>query len=310
MTKRAAQTGFILIYVIGILVFLELVGLGVAYALRLNAQQVVNDKEGVQNELILESAMQYAGAQAIKARLAESAVAAMPKEEQSRVVLWKMGMGPYLMNIQGRDVQIYLEDAGDLPDINALTKEDIQRIFLALGARQDEAATFADALVKARDLVGKSRGATGFATLEQMLELEFLPARFKFGGLSEESGATQAMPGLIQLVTVGTGIRSVSLNTAPLPVIGAMCNADAAKLEKFATARANALVEQKKLKLSDAAQIFGEVANQVLRDSATAIYRFRARMAQGKRVYEATALAKEDSKSFNFYSYRFTQTGE
>lgn len=308
---RFPDRGFILIYVIGILVFLELVGLGVAYALRVNAQQVVNDKEGVQNELILGSAMQFAAAQAIKARLTEPMLVGMPKEEAAKVVLWKMGMGPYLANIHGRDVEIYLDDAGDLPDINALTKEDIQRIFRALGAREDESASYAEALVKARDIIGKARGTSGFSTIEQMLELEFLPARYKFGGVSEQGGtAEQPMLGLIQLVTVGTGLRSVSLNSAPLPVIGALCNVDAAKLEKFATARANAVAAQKKLTLPEAAQILGEIANQVLRDSATSIYRIRVRMAQGKRIYEASALAKEDGKSFNFDSYRFTQTGE
>ncbi|MBS4099354.1 MAG: hypothetical protein KGZ83_21285 [Sulfuricella sp.] len=312
MRKTSAQRGFILIYVIGILVFLELVGLGVAYALRVNAQQVINDKEGVQNEMILGSALQFAAAQAIKTRLAEPMVATLPKEESAKLVLWKMGMGPYLANIHGRDVEIYVEDGGDLPDINALTKEDIQRIFRALGAREDEAATLADTLVKAREIIGRARDANGFATMEQLLELEFLPPRYKFGGASEESGKPEAMPGLIQLVTVGTGMRSVSLNTAPLAVIGALCNADAAKMEKFATARAAAAaaLPPKKLTLAEAAQILGEIANQVLRDSATTLYRFRVRMAQGKRIYEATALAKEDGKSFNFYSYRFTQTGE
>lgn len=310
MKNKSSGRGFILIYVIGILVFLELVGLGVAYALRVNAQQVVNDKEGVQTELILESAMQFAAAQAIKARLAEPMIATMPKEEAAKVVLWKMGMGPYLANIHGRDVQIHLEDGGDLPDINALTKEDIQRIFRALGAREDESATLAEALVKAREIVGRVRGASGFATMDQVLELEFLPARYKFGGVPEDGGKAEAMPGLFQLVTVGTGMRSVSLNTAPLPVIGALCSADVAKLEKFAAARATAMAAQKKMTVAEAAQILGDVANQVLRDTATSIYRFRVRTTQGKRIYEATALAKEDSKSFNFYSYRFTQTGE
>lgn len=307
MKAKTSQGGFILIYVIGILVFLELVGLGVAYALRVNAQQVTNDKERLQNELILNSAMQFAAAQAIKARLVEPTVAQMPKEQAERLVLWKMG-GIYLANIHGRDVEVYLDDAGDLPDINALTKEDFQRIFRALGGREDEVAMLAELLVKAREIVGRARGASGFATMEQFLDLDFIPARYKFGGVNEQSG--KAEPGLAQLLSVGTGSRSVGLNTAALPVIAVMCGADAGKMEKFATMRAEAIVAKKKLALADVVPLFGEIATQVLRDTSTSIFRFRIRMVQGKRAYEVTALAKEDGKAFNFYSYRFNQTGE
>ena len=48
MVKKTA--GYILIYVIGVLIFLGIVGLGVAYTLRINAQLVLNEKEVLQND--------------------------------------------------------------------------------------------------------------------------------------------------------------------------------------------------------------------------------------------------------------------
>lgn len=326
MVKKPA--GFILIYVIGILIFLGTVGLGVAYTLRINAQLVLNEKEIMQNDRLLESAVQYALAQLIKARLAEPVLKAMDKSAIAKLEIWKKDDGPYQVQIQGNDIGVQIEDAGDMPDINVLTKEEIQRIFESFGALAAEAVKLAEILINARDKAGKERGGNGFSSIQQLLALEEIPARYRFGVKPEEEAAEKGLsgalaqskldagkasasaqpgldkPGLDKLVVVGTGIKNVNLNRAPLPVIFALIKTDAAALARFDTARkAHALT------LSEAAQILGEPARQALSEGASAIYRIRVNMEKIGRTYSAVAIAKEDGGNFKILSYRISQPG-
>lgn len=315
MVKKPA--GFILIYVIGILIFLGTVGLGVAYTLRINAQLVLNEKEIMQNDRLLESAVQYALAQLIKARIADPALKAMDASSIAKLAIWKKDDGPYQVQIQGNDIGVQIEDAGDLPDINVLTKEEIQRIFEGFGALATEAVKLTEILIKARDIAGKERGGNGFSSLQQLLALEEIPARYRFGvkpdeeaaekglfGALSNAGKAPAPGGLDKLVVVGTGIKNVNLNHAPLQVIFALIKTDAAALARFDTARkAHALT------LSEAAQILGEPSRQALSEGVSTVYRIRVNMEKIGRTYSAVAIAKEDGGNFKILSYRISQPG-
>lgn len=336
MVKKSA--GYILIYVIGILVFLGIVGLGVAYTLRINAQLVLNEKETLQNDRVLESAVQYTLAQLIKARIAEPVAKAMDPSAAAKLMLWKKGEGPRWVQIQGNEIVVQIEDAGDLPDINVLTNEEIQRIFESFGASASETAALTEVLVKAREKAGKERSGSGFSTLQQVLAIEAIPARYRFGvkpdvedaakglpppgldmapGLDIVPGLDQAVdvanverrpaltqPGLDSLVVVGTGVKTVDLNRAPLPVIFALIKTDAASLARFDTAR-----KAKLLTLAEAAQILGEPARQALREGASPIYRIRVNMEKFGRIHRAVAIAKEEGGNFKILSYRISIPG-
>lgn len=321
MVKKSA--GFILIYVIGILIFLGIVGLGVAYTLRINAQLVLNEKEIMQNDRMLESAVQYTLAQLIKTRIAEPVMKAKDPSGVAKLGLWKKEEGPYQVQIQGNDIEVQIEDAGDLPDINVLTKEEIQRIFESFGASATEAEALTGILIKARDNAGKERGGNGFSSMQQLLAIEEIPARYRFGAKPDVDAAEKglpgaqalskpdagkasalAQPGLDKLVVVGTGIKNVNLNRAPLPVIFALIKTDAASLARFDTAR-----KAKALTLSEAVQILGEPARQALSEGASAIYRIRVNMEKIGRIYSAVAIAKEEGGNFKILSYRISQPG-
>lgn len=307
MAKKAS--GFILIYVIGILIFLGIVGLGIAYTLRINAQLVVNEKEELQNEQILKSAVQYTQAQLIKGRLAEPVLKTLDPALNAGTVLWKLGGGPYLIRVQEANIEVALEDAGDLPDVNALTKEEIQRIFRALGAAENESATLAGVLVKAREMASAARGGPGFETIQQVLDLDGLPYRYRYGVKREagNEGQSQGEPpqiGLAQWVTVGTGTKTISLNQAPLPIVGVLANAEPSSLARFDAAR-----KAKALTLAEAVQILGPSASPVLREGASSIYRIRLKMERFGRVYGAIALTREEGGAFKVISYRNTQPG-
>lgn len=333
--------GYILIYVIGILVFLGVVGLGVAYTLRINAQLVLNEKEILQNDRLLESAVQYTLAQLTKTKVAEPVVKAMEPSAAAKLPLWRKGGGLYRVQIQGQYIVILLEDAGDLPDINALTKEEIQRIFDSFGAAPVESVALADVLVRAREKAGRDRGGSGFATLQQVLSIEAIPPRYRFGirpeaeglennlpppetGMGGENLLDKALemalglpegerggkppaprqPGLDKLVVVGTGVKAVDLNRAPLPIIYALVKTDAAALAKFDAAR-----KAKPLRVADAAQILGESARQALLEGDTPVYRIKLIMEKLGRIHGAVAIAREEGGNFKILSYRISQPG-
>lgn len=323
MAKKSA--GYILIYVIGILIFLGIVGLGVAYTLRINAQLVLNEKEILQNDRVLESAVQYTLAQLIKTRTAEPVVKAMEPSAAAKLMLWKKGGGIYRVQIQGHEIVVQLEDAGDLPDINVLTKEEIQRIFESFGASASEAVALTEVLVKAREKAGRERGGSGFSTIQQVLAIEAIPARYRFGVKPDEDVEKElpppdpdkamgkpemekipmpAQPGLDKLLAVGTGVKTVDLNRAPLQVIFALIKTDAASLARFDTAR-----KAKVLTLADAAQILGEPARQALREGDSPVYRIRLNMEKFGRIYRAVAVAKEEGGNFKILSYRISKPG-
>lgn len=328
MAKKSA--GYILIYVIGILIFLGIVGLGVAYTLRINAQLVLNEKEILQNDRVLESAVQYTLAQLIKTRTAEPVVKAMEPSAAAKLMLWKKGGGIYRVQIQGHEIVVQLEDAGDLPDINVLTKEEIQRIFESFGASASEAVALTEVLVKARERAGRERGGSGFSTIQQVLAIEAIPARYRFGvkpdgdaekgppqpgpdrmvdlpeagGMIPEKYPMPAQPGLDRLLVAGTGVKTVDLNRAPLQVIFALIKTDAASLARFDTAR-----KAKVLTLADAAQILGEPARQALREGDSPVYRIRLNMEKFGRIYRAVAVAKEEGGNFKILSYRISKPG-
>lgn len=305
MAKKAS--GFILIYVIGILIFLGIVGLGIAYTLRINAQLVVNEKEELQNEQILKSAVQYTQAQLIKGRLAGPALKTLDPALNAGTVLWKLG-GAYLIRVQEVNVEVAIEDAGDLPDVNALTKEEIQRIFRALGAAENESATLAGILVKAREMASSARGGPGFETIQQVLELDGLPYRYRYGVKREAGNEAQSQGeppqiGLAQWVTVLTGTKTVNLNQAPLPIVGVLVNAEPSSLARFDAAR-----KAKALTLGEAVQILGPSASSVLREGASSTYRIRLKMERFGRIYGAIALTEEGG-AFKVISYRNMQPG-
>lgn len=334
MANKSA--GYILIYVIGILVFLGVVGLGVAYTLRINAQLVLNEREILQNDLLLESAVQYTLAQLTKAKKAESVIKAMEPSVVAKLALWKKG-GQYLIQIQGQDIAILLEDAGDLPDINVLTKEEIQRIFESFGAVPAEAVALSNVLVMAREKAGRDSGRGGFSNIRQVLGIEAIPARYRFGVRAEseslEYGLMQPdvdrvggelegvqaqanegragkapvllQPGLDKLVMVGTGAKTVDPNRAPLPIIFALVKTDVAALARFDTAR-----KTKALTVAEAAQILGESARQVFHEGDTPIYRFKLFMKKLGRIYSAVAIVREEGGIFKMLSYRISQSGD
>lgn len=297
MKKHA---GYILLYVLGILVFLSVVGLGIAHTLRINAQIVLNEKERLQDDLALESALQYSMAQIVRAQLMEPELAAMDPSAAAKVPLWRPG-GPYRVVLPEGEVLVWIEE-NSLPDLNLLSKEELQRILHAMGEKEGEAVLLAERMLQAGKALGKLRGEGGFADMREILALTFLPLNLRQGGGEDENGQQQS--GLAQWVTVGTGVKTVDLNHAPLPVIGALTGASAASLGRFGEAR-----RAKALSMSEAVQILGEPARQILQDKPSPVRRILLALERNGQVRRAEALVKDGKDVPEVLSYGPLQTG-
>jgi hypothetical protein len=292
--------GYILIYVLGILIFLSITILGVAYAVRINAQSVLYEKESVQDQYVLDSALQYTYAQLLKTRAATPVVNALDPDQLEKLKLWKVGGGPYEITILDRPLEVSIEDGASRPDINLVSQGELQRIFFFLGAPgQEEAAKWAAAVVKARD-AASSTGGDGFASIDQVLALEEIPARYRFG--YEEGGSHQ--PGLADLFTAGTGSKTVNPNIAPLPLIGILTGASPDKLREFEQAR-----RAKPLTVADAVTILGESARFALHDGVSSVYRIELGMAGGGTGPQVEALVRDAGTRFDVISYKRIEPG-
>lgn len=297
MKKRA---GYILLYVLGILVFLSVVGLGISHTLRINAQIVLNEKAGLQADLALESALHYTLAQLVRTQTIEPSLAAMAPSDAANIPLWRAG-GPYRVPWPEGEVWAWIEENA-LPDINLLSKEEFARILRAMGEEEGEAAVLAEQMLQAGKMTARTSGGAGFTSMRQVLALDFLPPRLREGVPSGEHG--ERRPGLDGWVTAGTGVKTVDLNRAAMPLIGALTGASAISLDRFADAR-----RAKPLTMAEAAQILGEAARTVLLDKPSPVRRILLAQEHGGQTRRAEAQVKIGKAVPEVLSYAALKTG-
>ena len=287
-SRRTA--GFIMIYALGILIFITVIALSLAYVLRLNAKLVSHEKTALKTELALRGALHYTLAQLARARALQTG------QDQPRLakgdVLWSEAGGPYRLALE--DMQVGIEFSKVNPDINLASREVLARLFLYIGARDlGEAQAYADIVLAVRD---KDKGQTaapggapppadapaipgnappnpapaparqarppGFSRIEEVLALEAIPPELRNGSpaVKNEAGAVvePAKPGLAQLFSVATGASKLDANRSDLALVAAYSNAPLEKLLAFDRAR-----RQKTMTPDEAVVMLGEGAKEL-----------------------------------------------
>lgn len=196
---RRSERGFILIYVAGILLFLSATVMGMAVALRLDTQVLLRQKENLQSEYRLDAGLQYTLAQLAKAAAIGSS-ASIDLREKGRMGVWKVNGGLYQAEIGGATVTFMLEDAGGALDLNTLTEEEWTRYFTALSlGSPEEAGLWAKRILEAKTLAGQSNGGKGFASIDDVLAVDTIPAAVRYGRGGEGASAG------VGAAAVGTG---------------------------------------------------------------------------------------------------------
>lgn len=147
--------GFVMIYALGVLIFITVIALSLAYVLRLDAKLVNHQRAAVKTEQALRGALHYTLAELAKARALQPLLAS---GQTVKTPPWSAEAGPYQVRFE--DLDITIDFARVNPDINLVTREVLARLLLYLGAQNmEEALHHADIVIGARDKIDPSEVA-------------------------------------------------------------------------------------------------------------------------------------------------------
>ena len=209
--------GYVLLFVLGLLIVVSTLVLGTSSRLRLDARLLAHDKDALQDEYLLSGAAHLTAAQ-LDLTKAVDALQPAPGDDMLRGWQpWRADGSRYELPATPAPVQVTLEDVSGLPDANLLQPAEWERLFMALGAPSREAAQeWARAVVQMRGSLLSMRGGSGFNSLQELLGLPALPRSILDGG-SERTPL-----GLRELVIVGSGSKALDLEKTPVILIQAL----------------------------------------------------------------------------------------
>lgn len=251
---RRRQEGYILLYVLGVLLVLGMLALSVAYKQRIGFRLVMNAKESLQYTLALRSAAALTSAQLIKVAELDGLVRAKdPAVKDAK--LWKPG-AVQEVQIGDEKVSITLTEQVSAPNINLFDEKELQRLFVALGAKDSDATSYAQAFLKAKP-------KDGFTGQDALIVIAGIPERYLTGQEAEEGAepgdlekaggaaptkagdkAGKRLAGLASLVSVTGSSKKIDLNKTPLEVVTALTGLAAEKIRKLGTLREKGYVDK------------------------------------------------------------------
>ncbi|MEH6460608.1 hypothetical protein [Chitinimonas sp. JJ19] len=227
----AGQSGYVLLYVMAVLIALASLALTVAYRERLGMQLVINQVSGTQDEHTLQAAHSLLLAQLdLAQQLAAPANASDPV--LGKLPRWGAG-DEQEVAVGEQQVRITLEDRAAQPDFNLLDEKEYTRLLLELGIAPEAAAQYAGLIVAARP-------DTGFTDRSSFRDIAGLPPVLL---QASESGSDS--PGFYDLITLGSGGKWVDPETTPLPVVAALTGYTAEQLATLKRLRSDGKVDRK-----------------------------------------------------------------
>jgi len=252
--------GYVLIFVAGILLFVTVIVLGAATSLRLDAQLTLREKEQTQNEYLLRGGLQYLLAQLETTRVVDQMGGAVDAGGKQEMGLWRVPGGPYVVRLKAGSVQIDVDDAGWLPDANQLTEKEWQRLFVLLSASADNATRWTQRVLDERGLAAVRSGRAGFASIDEILAIADIPPAIRFG----QGGAREAVPGLRDLLVVGSQVKRLEVNRTPPLLFGVLLEGKAGDVERLTNAR-----RDRKLTVAEAGQLLGQPSSLLYVDRSS-----------------------------------------
>ena len=233
------QRGYILMYVLAVMMVLGGLALTVAYRQRIGVQLVHNVADMTQQDWALQAGLAYTKAQLdISAKLAAAANAKDPYADM--VKRWQMGDK---RQIQVGDIviDVSLMPALLAPDFNLFTADEINRLFGALGAAPDDAARYAQILIAARP-------STGFVSKSDLVRIPGIPQEL-LGKPDAAGGGEATVPAkggsdLYHLVDIGSKVKQIDLDATPLPIVAALTGLSMEQLAPLTAMRASGPVDR------------------------------------------------------------------
>lgn len=236
---RQAEAGYVLLFVLGLLVVVATLILGTSSSLRIDAQLLARKKEDLRDRYLLEGAAKITAAQLGITRAVDALQLPTNAPLLRDVTLWRSNGGTYSLSLESRKIDVALQDASGLPDANLLTEAEWGRLLLALGAPTPALAQeWASSIFRTRSQLIAMRGGPGFQAQRELLELPLLPRELIEGG-------TERTPlGLADLVVIGTRSRSVDLDNTPLVLLNALGQVTPEHLQALARLRSSGPIPQ------------------------------------------------------------------
>ena len=209
--------GYVLLFVLGLLVVVATLILGTSSSLRIDAQLLAQKKDDLRDRYLLEGAANITAARLGITRMVDALQLPAESPLLRGVPLWRPDGKTYNLTLENRTIDVALQDASGLPDANLLTEAEWSRLLTALGAPTPALAQeWASSITHTRSQLIAMRGGPGFQTQRELLDLPILSRELIYGG-------TERTPkGLANLVVIGTRSRTVDLDNTPLILLNAM----------------------------------------------------------------------------------------
>ncbi|WP_374354681.1 hypothetical protein [Chitinimonas sp.] len=219
------QAGFILLYVLAVMVVLSGLALSVAYRERVGVQLVHNVVDTTHDEYTLRSAVALCRAQLALAAQLEPLLKVQDASAKG-VDVWQAG-DERMVTIGESQVRIRLTAGAVSPDFNLFDEQELTRLFGAMGIDADKAKLHAKAVLAAKP-------ADGFADREALRQISDLPSAVLLGaGKEGKEGKEGGGPSLVELVDVGSKSKRIDLDKTPLEVVAALGNLKPEQLIKL-----------------------------------------------------------------------------
>lgn len=233
----AAQTGFVFVYALAIVVFLTGVVLEGSRWLRHEAGLATRHTERLAAEARLDAAAAW-----LKARL-EIVWSQKVLEHPDLPNL--AALQPAFFELDALRINLAVEDADLRPDANLLMEAEWIRLFEAYGVTAETAQMFARQVLALRT----AAGGEGFRQIEELTDSPWLPTAMVLG---VERAGGEWLPPVGRLLSVGGKNRKLHIAHSALPLFAIFLEATSAQLSQLRDIRT-----QREATLADAQTLFG-----------------------------------------------------
>lgn len=236
---RQGEEGYVLLFVLGLLVVVATLILGTSSSLRIDAQLLARKKDDLRDRYLLEGAANTTAVRLGITRMVDALQLPADAPLLRDVPLWRPDGSTYSLSLENRTIDVALQDASGLPDANLLTEAEWNRLLIALGAPTPALAQeWASSIARTRSQLIAMRGGPGFQTQRELLDLPILPRELIEGG-------TERTPrGLADLVVIGTRSRTVDLDNTPLLLLNALGQVTQEHLQALTRLRSSGPIPQ------------------------------------------------------------------
>lgn len=225
--KRRAQ-GYVLVFTLSVLLFISVLVLGLASALRMDAQLSLQEKRQWQAEFVCRGALEYLMAQlSVTDTLDRIAAVTDSRQRNADPARWRAEGGPYTVRVGEHQAVVIVEDAAIRPDMNLLTQDEWERLF-ALGLEMPPEL----AQTMARRVLGlRAELPAGFGAIHDLTRVPGLSLAQVYGVRGQKGYA------LKDLVAAGTGYKKLNVNQSPLILFRIIANFNERQLDELAQER-------------------------------------------------------------------------